>query len=149
MSALTYNRPADKGLYMNKPQKTDLEPITIYAPNGTDDTVYLTSMNDQPNIGDITIDIASVYGHDDVIQISDIDLGDIGGGGGYPWMYDDYGNSQDNIRLTGGGEEMIRIEKDGFYVRGEKVPQDEKEAKRVYEAFKQWLTWSIIDRDDQ
>ena len=44
-------------------------------------------------------------------------------------------------------EEMIRIAKDGFYIRGKKVPQDDKEAETVYNAFKQWLTWANMTRN--
>ena len=43
-----------------------------------------------------------------------------------------------------GGDEMIRVTKDGFYVRGVKVPQDDKEAETVYNAFKQWMAWAAL-----
>ena len=43
--------------------------------------------------------------------------------------------------------EMLRIEKDGFYVRGKRVNQDDKEAEIVYNAFSQWLTWSTLNRN--
>ena len=49
-----------------------------------------------------------------------------------------------DIKLTGGGEEMLRISKDGFYVNGVKVKQDKREAKAVYEAFKKWMTHAIM-----
>ena len=42
--------------------------------------------------------------------------------------------------------EMLRVEPNGFYVRGVKVPQDEKEALAVYNAFKQWMMWSNLTR---
>lgn len=45
-----------------------------------------------------------------------------------------------------GGDEMIKVTKDGFYVRGVKVPADEKEAEAVYNAFKQWLTWAQLQQ---
>lgn len=45
---------------------------------------------------------------------------------------------------TGG---MLKIAKDGFYVRGVKVAVDEQEAETVYRAFKQWLTWAQLERD--
>jgi hypothetical protein len=35
--------------------------------------------------------------------------------------------------------EMLRIANDGFYVRGVKLPQDENEAKAVYDAFIAWM----------
>lgn len=42
--------------------------------------------------------------------------------------------------------EMLRVAKDGFYVRGVKIEQDEKEAEKVYNAFHQWLTWATLNR---
>ena len=49
---------------------------------------------------------------------------------------------------TGGvnSEEMVRIDKDGFYVRGKKVPVDDNEALTVYNAFKQWLAWANLQQ---
>lgn len=37
------------------------------------------------------------------------------------------------------GGEMLKIAQDGFYVRGEKIPQDAAEARTVYDAFVSWL----------
>lgn len=37
------------------------------------------------------------------------------------------------------GGEMLRIAQDGFYVRGQKLPQDAEEARKVYDAFVSWL----------
>ena len=45
-----------------------------------------------------------------------------------------------------GGDEMIKVTKDGFYVRGQRVPADDKEAETVYNAFKQWLTWASLQQ---
>ena len=45
-----------------------------------------------------------------------------------------------------GGDEMLRVTKDGFYVRGKKVEQDDKEAEIVYNAFKQWLAWANLQQ---
>jgi hypothetical protein len=45
-----------------------------------------------------------------------------------------------------GSEEMIRVDKDGFYIRGVKVPADSQEAETVYNAFKQWLAWANLQR---
>jgi hypothetical protein len=49
---------------------------------------------------------------------------------------------------TGGAdsEEMIRVDKDGFYVRGVRVPADAQEAETVYNAFKQWLAWANLQQ---
>jgi hypothetical protein len=43
--------------------------------------------------------------------------------------------------------EMLRIAPDGFYVRGQKIAQDEREAQRVYESFTQWLAWTHLQRN--
>ena len=48
--------------------------------------------------------------------------------------------------MAGTNDEMIRIDKDGFYVRGVRVPADSKEAETVYNAFKQWLTWAQLQQ---
>jgi hypothetical protein len=42
---------------------------------------------------------------------------------------------------------ILRVAKDGFYVRGIKLEQDEKEAEKVYNAFHQWLTWATLNRN--
>jgi len=46
--------------------------------------------------------------------------------------------------MASGADEMIRVTKDGFWVRGVKVPQDDKEAETVYNAFKQWMAWAAL-----
>lgn len=56
-------------------------------------------------------------------------------------------SQESNITLHTNTTEMLRVAKDGFYVRGVRVPQDEKEAEKVYNAFHQWLTWAIITRN--
>ena len=53
---------------------------------------------------------------------------------------------QNNISCWAGGTEMLRIAEDGFYVRGVKVTQDDKEAEIVYNAFKQFLVWAELNR---
>lgn len=50
------------------------------------------------------------------------------------------------ITCLAGGEEMLRVGPDGFWVRGVKVPQDDKEAEAVYNAFKEWMVWSQLTR---
>lgn len=47
----------------------------------------------------------------------------------------------------GPGEPILRISNDGFYVRGKRLEQDEKEASNVYNAFHQWLTWATLNRN--
>jgi len=52
-----------------------------------------------------------------------------------------------SIVLQGNGmDEMIKITEQGFWVRGVKVPQDDREAETVYLAFKQWLAWANLQR---
>jgi len=51
-----------------------------------------------------------------------------------------------SIQCYAGGTEMLRVSPDGFYVRGQRVPADEKEAEIVYSAFKQFLVWAELNR---
>ena len=51
-----------------------------------------------------------------------------------------------SVTFHAGADEMIRIARDGFYVRGVKVPVDDKEAETVYQAFNQWLAWANLQR---
>ena len=91
-------------------------------------------------IGDITIDTSDINTQewdDWITQYTDLDV-DIGD-------YSDNHLGSNNIKLTGGGEEMLRVSQDGFYVRGVKVEADEKEAEAVYKAFKQWMTYAILN----
>lgn len=92
---------------------------------------------DELDIGNITVDVDGNY--DDWIAdyISNINLDE--------WAYTAEAQLQsDNISLTAGGDEMLRVAPDGFYVRGERVPAGKKEARAVYNAFKQWMTAAII-----
>jgi hypothetical protein len=96
--------------------------------------------DDEINLADITIntsDINTQEWDDWITQYTDLYL-DI----------DDYSDSRlgaNDISLTAAGDEMLRVAKDGFYVRGVRVEADEKEAKAVYEAFKQWMTYAILN----
>lgn len=51
------------------------------------------------------------------------------------------------ITLNSANDEMLRIARDGFYVRGVKIEQDECEAEKVYNAFHAWLTWATLNRN--
>jgi hypothetical protein len=81
--------------------------------------------------------------YDDWLAISplysnaDIDIGDL--------TYPPSTLGANDIKLNGGGEEMLRVAQDGFYVRGIKVEADAKEAEAVYKAFKQWMTYAILN----
>jgi hypothetical protein len=52
---------------------------------------------------------------------------------------------QENITFHCGDTEMLAVAKDGFYIRGVKVSQDDKESEEVYNAFKQWLNWNVLN----
>lgn len=53
---------------------------------------------------------------------------------------------ENNITCFAGGTEMLKVAQDGFYVRGIKVPADDKEAETVYNAFKSFLMWSELNK---
>jgi hypothetical protein len=55
-------------------------------------------------------------------------------------------DTNNSITLNAAQDEMLRITADGFYVRGQRVPVDDKEAQTVYLAFKQWLAWANLQR---
>ena len=55
--------------------------------------------------------------------------------------------SDNSITLNSNKSEMLRVVKDGFYIRGVKIEQDDKEAEKVYNAFHQWLTWATLTRN--
>lgn len=46
------------------------------------------------------------------------------------------------------GEELLRLEKDAFYVRGERVTITENQAMEVYNSFSQWLAWAQLQRQN-
>ena len=48
------------------------------------------------------------------------------------------------VMHAGEANEMIRITRDGFWVRGVRVEQDDREAETVYNAFKQWMAWAAL-----
>jgi hypothetical protein len=54
---------------------------------------------------------------------------------------------ESNITLVGGQIEMLKITEDGFYVRGVKVKEDEEEAAAVYKAFKEFLVYHALTRN--
>lgn len=58
-------------------------------------------------------------------------------------------NTNNSIVFYAGADqegEILKITKDGFWVRGVKVDQDSREAKLVYDAFHEWMVWSAITR---
>lgn len=57
--------------------------------------------------------------------------------------------TNNNIIFNAGtSDEMLKITKDGFYVRGVKVEQDANEAEAVYKAFREFMTWAIISKPE-
>jgi hypothetical protein len=54
---------------------------------------------------------------------------------------------ENNIVLHAGETEMLRIAQDGFYVRGKKLETDDQESQKVYNCFKQWLEWSMLNKE--
>jgi hypothetical protein len=58
----------------------------------------------------------------------------------------EYEARQNSLTMVVNGAEMMRVSPDGFYVRGRRVPADDREAETVYNAFKQFLTWAELNR---
>jgi hypothetical protein len=72
----------------------------------------------------------------------------------YEGMYSDPTSHQfvndlkpNTITCMVAGEEMLRVSPEGFWVRGQKVPQDDTEAEVVYNAFKAWMAWAHLNKD--
>lgn len=57
----------------------------------------------------------------------------------------------DSIVFTPGHShnEMLKVTKDAFYVRGVRVEQGPGEAETVYNAFKEFMTWAIISKPSE
>jgi hypothetical protein len=64
-----------------------------------------------------------------------------------PTSYNFHLPNSNNITCNVGSTEMLRVAEDGFYVRGEKIPVDDKEAETVYNAFKEFLVWNRLSRE--
>jgi len=54
---------------------------------------------------------------------------------------------ENNIVFHTGKTEVLKVTEDGFYVRGVKVPVDDKEAASVYKAFKEFLVYHALTRN--
>jgi hypothetical protein len=59
------------------------------------------------------------------------------------------GGSKDLNAVTffSAGVEVLKCSHKGFWIRGKKVKQDDREAQTVYNSFKEWLTWQQLNRD--
>lgn len=53
---------------------------------------------------------------------------------------------RDEVVFRAGSNEMLRIARDGFRVRGVAVAVDSGEAATVYRAFEEWLVWAQLNR---
>jgi hypothetical protein len=51
-----------------------------------------------------------------------------------------------SVLIYAGGDEMLRVSEDGFYVRGQKVPVDDSEGLAVYRAFRNFLAYHALSR---
>lgn len=54
----------------------------------------------------------------------------------------------DQIVCNVNSSEMLKVSPEGFWVRGVKVAQDDKEAETVYNAFKEFLVWQRLSRNE-
>lgn len=64
---------------------------------------------------------------------------------GGPYTFSGEGGEPNTTTFTCGEDEMLKFSDKGFWVRGVRVKQDDKEAEIVYNAFKQWLTWAQLN----
>lgn len=55
-------------------------------------------------------------------------------------------NEPNAITFVCSGDEMLKCSSEGFWVRGQLVNQDDKEAQTVYNSFKQWLAYQQLSR---
>lgn len=55
-------------------------------------------------------------------------------------------HSSSTIVFNANQNEILKVAEDGFYVRGKKVPVDDREAESVYKAFKEFLIWAALVR---
>lgn len=51
-----------------------------------------------------------------------------------------------SVLMYAGGDEMLRVSEDGFYVRGQKVTVDDNEGLAVYRAFRNFLAYHALSR---
>ena len=55
-------------------------------------------------------------------------------------------NEPNAVTFLSAGVEVLKCSDKGFWVRGKKVKVDDKEAEKVYNSFKEWLTWQQLTR---
>ena len=54
--------------------------------------------------------------------------------------------NEHSVTFFCGGDEMLKVSRTGFYVRGKRLEQDDAEAKQVYNSFTQWLAWQQLQQ---
>lgn len=83
-----------------------------------------------------------------VHTVTTLDAANTANAGTYQIGIQDVEESQNNITFHAGASstEMLKIGKDGFWVRGVKIEQDDKEAEKVYNAFRAWMVWAELNR---
>ena len=59
----------------------------------------------------------------------------------------EFAPTSNTISCMAGGAEMLRVSPAGFWVRGQKVEQDDNEAQIVYNAFRAWMAWAQLNKD--
>ena len=55
-------------------------------------------------------------------------------------------NEPNAVTFLSGGVEVLKCSDKGFWVRGKRVKQSDKEAEQVYNSFKEWLVWQHLSR---
>jgi hypothetical protein len=50
------------------------------------------------------------------------------------------------VTFFSSGVEILKCSDKGFWVRGQLVDQDDKEAEQVYNSFKEWLAWQQLSK---
>ena len=57
-------------------------------------------------------------------------------------------NQPNAVTFLSGGVEVLKCSDKGFWVRGQLVEQDDKEAQTVYNSFKEWLIWQQLNKEN-
>lgn len=63
------------------------------------------------------------------------------------YTFRDPATESNSIIFNTGTEEHLKVARDGFYVRGKKVNQDDREAEIVYNAFREFLIYHALARN--
>jgi hypothetical protein len=56
------------------------------------------------------------------------------------------GDESNAVTFFSCGVEVLKCSDKGFWVRGQLVDQDDKEAEQVYNSFKEWLAWQQLSK---